>query len=166
VTAGDQQAASSVRCTTSCKHSLVLLRMGEIITRNMLSCLKLLIKLLLLHLVGSLYYYNFVEPGCLVPISFFKFHIKHENKLHVLEFDYNNLPQNVLSFRQLYKNQREKLKFFFVWLLKFLQLSDDRPYSARPAGTTLISLVLKTGENSTINMHAHNTTARQFNFFF
>jgi len=31
--------------------------MGEIITRNMLSWLKLLIKLSLLHLVGCLYYY-------------------------------------------------------------------------------------------------------------
>ena len=36
---------------------LVLLRMGKIIARNMLSWLKLLIKLLLLHLVGCLYYY-------------------------------------------------------------------------------------------------------------
>ena len=53
---GDQQAASSVLYTTICKHSLVLLRMGEIIARNMLSWLKLLIKLLLLHLVGCLYY--------------------------------------------------------------------------------------------------------------
>jgi len=35
--AGHQQAASSVHCTTSCKHSLALLRMGEIIARNMLS---------------------------------------------------------------------------------------------------------------------------------
>jgi len=32
-----QQTASSVHYTTSCKHSLVLLRMGEIIFRNMLS---------------------------------------------------------------------------------------------------------------------------------
>ena len=31
------QAASSVHYTTSCKHSLVLLRMSEIIARNMLS---------------------------------------------------------------------------------------------------------------------------------
>jgi len=38
-----QQATSSAHYTTSCKHSLVLLRMGEIITRNMLSWLKLLI---------------------------------------------------------------------------------------------------------------------------
>ena len=30
-------AASPVHYTTSCKHSLVLLRMGEIIPRNMLS---------------------------------------------------------------------------------------------------------------------------------
>jgi len=29
-------AASSVHCATSCKQSLVLLRMGEIIARNML----------------------------------------------------------------------------------------------------------------------------------
>ena len=34
---GHQQAASSVHYTTSCKHSLVLLRMGEIIARNMLN---------------------------------------------------------------------------------------------------------------------------------
>ena len=54
--AGYQQAASSVLYNTSCKYSLVLLRMGEIIVRNMLSWLKLLIKLLLLHLVGCLYY--------------------------------------------------------------------------------------------------------------
>jgi len=37
--------------TTSCKHSLVLLKMGESIAQNMLSWLKLLIKLSLLHLV-------------------------------------------------------------------------------------------------------------------
>ena len=34
---GCQQATSSVHYTTSCKHSLVLLRMGEIIAQNMLS---------------------------------------------------------------------------------------------------------------------------------
>ena len=39
----DDAAASSVHYTTSCKHSLVLLRMGEIIARNMLSLLKSLI---------------------------------------------------------------------------------------------------------------------------
>ena len=39
-----------------CKHSLALLRMDENIARNMLSWLKLLIKLLLLYLVGCLYY--------------------------------------------------------------------------------------------------------------
>jgi len=47
----ETSAASSVHYTTICKHSLVLLRMGEIIARNMLSWSKLLIKLLLLHLV-------------------------------------------------------------------------------------------------------------------
>ena len=36
-------AASSVHYTTSCKHSLVLPRMDEIIARNRLCCLKLLI---------------------------------------------------------------------------------------------------------------------------
>ena len=50
------QAASSVLCTTNCKHSLVLLKLDEIIARNMLSWLKLLIKLLLLHLFGCLCY--------------------------------------------------------------------------------------------------------------
>jgi len=53
-----QLAASSVLYTTSRKHCLVLPRMGEIIDRNMLSWLKLLIKLLWLHLVGCLYYCN------------------------------------------------------------------------------------------------------------
>ena len=34
---GHQQAASSVLYTRSCKHTLLLLRIGEIIARNMLS---------------------------------------------------------------------------------------------------------------------------------
>jgi len=38
-----QPAASWVYYTTSCIHSLVFLRMGEIIARNMLSWLELLI---------------------------------------------------------------------------------------------------------------------------
>jgi len=47
------------RCfyTIGCKPSLELLKMGEILARNMLSWLKFLIKLSLLHLVGCLYYY-------------------------------------------------------------------------------------------------------------
>jgi len=45
---------------------LVLLRMGEIIAQNTLSWLKLLIKLLFLHLVGRLYYFIW----CLIsPVS-------------------------------------------------------------------------------------------------
>jgi len=40
---GYRPAASSVHYTTSCKHSLVLLRIGEIIARNMVSWLELLI---------------------------------------------------------------------------------------------------------------------------
>jgi len=54
---GHQQAASPVLYTTSCKHSLVLLRMGENIARNILRWLKLLIKLLLLQLVGCVCYH-------------------------------------------------------------------------------------------------------------
>jgi len=50
------QAASSMHYTTCCKHSIALLRMDEIIARNMLSWWKLLIKSLFLHLVGCLYY--------------------------------------------------------------------------------------------------------------
>jgi len=49
----------------SCEHSLVLLRMGKNIARNMLSWLKLLIKLLLSHLVGCLYYYNITDVNSL-----------------------------------------------------------------------------------------------------
>jgi len=67
---GHQLTASSVLYTTSCKHSLLLLRMGEIIARNMVSWLKFLIKLLLLHLVGCLYY-------CLFHIH----SVRHEKKL-------------------------------------------------------------------------------------
>jgi len=44
---GFWSAASSVHYTTSCKHRFVLLRMGVIIARNMLSWLELLINLLL-----------------------------------------------------------------------------------------------------------------------
>ena len=51
------RAASSVHYTTRCKLSLGLLRMGEIVARNMLSWLKLLIKLVFLHLVGCLHYF-------------------------------------------------------------------------------------------------------------
>ena len=40
---GGRPAASSVHYTTSCKHSLALPRMGEIIARNRLSWLKLLV---------------------------------------------------------------------------------------------------------------------------
>jgi hypothetical protein len=39
---GYRPATSWVHYTTSCKHSLVLLKVGEIIARNMLSCLELL----------------------------------------------------------------------------------------------------------------------------
>jgi len=65
------QAASSVHYTTSCKLSLVLLRMCEIIARNMLSWLQIINKfiivasswlfmlLLLMSFVTGLYYYYY-----------------------------------------------------------------------------------------------------------
>jgi len=40
---GSRPATSSVHYTTNYKHSLVLLRIGEIFARNMLSWLELLI---------------------------------------------------------------------------------------------------------------------------
>jgi len=40
---GYRPASSWVHYTTSCKHSLVLLKMGDSITQNMLSWLELLI---------------------------------------------------------------------------------------------------------------------------
>ena len=53
-----QPAASSVHYTTSCKHSLALPRMGEIIARNMFELIEIINKPLLLHLVGYLYYWQ------------------------------------------------------------------------------------------------------------
>jgi len=63
--AGDQDAMEPhpghqlAAYTTSCKHSLVLLRIGESVAGNMLNWLKLFKKLLLLHRVGCLYIYFF-----------------------------------------------------------------------------------------------------------
>ena len=65
-------------------------------------------KLLLLHLVGCLYCYNIVEPDCLAPISFFKFHIKYENKLHVLEFYYNNIYLKIFCLSVNYIKTKDK----------------------------------------------------------
>ena len=47
----------SVLYTTSCKHSLALPRMGEIIARNRLM-IEIINKPLLLHLVGYIYYWQ------------------------------------------------------------------------------------------------------------
>ena len=51
-----QPASSSVHYATSCKHSLVLLRMGEIIARKHVVLIGIINKPLLLHPVGYLYY--------------------------------------------------------------------------------------------------------------
>jgi len=52
------QAASLVHYTTNCKHSLVLLRMGEIIRLKHVELIVIINKnLLLLHLVGCLCYF-------------------------------------------------------------------------------------------------------------
>jgi hypothetical protein len=58
----NRPATSWMHYTTSCKHSLGLLKMGEIIARNMLSWLDLLINRHLLHLVGCLYYLAWISP--------------------------------------------------------------------------------------------------------
>jgi hypothetical protein len=121
-------------------------------------------------LIGLLQQHNKVEYGCVASVSFYKFHIKYKNKLHDLEFDYNNTAQNILSFRQLYKNKRgkifKKICPIFWWVSKLFQLFNDRTYSARLARTTLIFIVQNTGENSCINLHAHDTTALRFILFF
>ena len=66
-------AASSVHYTTSCKHSLVFLRMGETMARNMLSWFELLKKPLFLLLVSCLFYCISDAPSnkhqILLPLS-------------------------------------------------------------------------------------------------
>jgi len=74
------QASSSVHYTTNCKHSLALLSIGEIIARNTLSWLKVLMKLLLLHLVGCLYYW--------INEARSHIHKKRHECLHVTISDY------------------------------------------------------------------------------
>ena len=76
------QAASSLRYTTSCKHRVVLLRMDEIMAGNMLSWLKLLIKLLLLHVVGCLYY-------CINDVRSHKHQKRKINRLFLLISQYS-----------------------------------------------------------------------------
>ena len=53
-------AASSVHYTTSCKHSLALPRMGEIVALRpkQVELIEIINKPLLLHLVGYLYYWQ------------------------------------------------------------------------------------------------------------
>ena len=56
-------AVSPVHYATSCKHRLVLLRMGEIIARNMLSCLLLSIKFVV---VATCWLFIFLCQRCTV----------------------------------------------------------------------------------------------------
>ena len=65
--------------TTSCKHSLVLLKMGEIIARRnyrpkQVELIEIINKPLLLHLVGYLYYwqmgFNSVFKGTIETTTF------------------------------------------------------------------------------------------------
>ena len=71
--AGSQPAASSVHYTTNCKHSLLLLKMGESVARNMLSWLKFLITVIvasswlfiLFHTVLSVLYHYFIDQKLL-----------------------------------------------------------------------------------------------------
>jgi hypothetical protein len=58
---GYRPVTSWVHYTTSCKHSLVLLKMGEIIARKHVQLIGIINKPLLLHLVGCLYYLKYEE---------------------------------------------------------------------------------------------------------
>jgi len=82
--------------------------MGEIIARNMLSCLKLFIKLLLLHLVGCLYYciYHLIdsELRAISEASVCKFgELAIESNPQIVEAHtsgnphHKNLPLNAVS---------------------------------------------------------------------
>ena len=104
-----QQAASSAHYTTSCKHSLVLLRMGEIIARNMLSWLWLLIKLLLLHLVACLYY-------C---ISDARSH-KHQSKWLVMWYKLQRAYYYVTTFGSLHDVYRTHTHILHMTLCPFI----------------------------------------------
>ena len=53
---GHQQAAPSVLYTTNCKHSLALPEDGRNYRPKHVELIEIVIKLLLLHLVGCLYY--------------------------------------------------------------------------------------------------------------
>jgi len=113
-----QQAASSVHYTTSCKHSLVLLRMGEIIARNMLSWLKLLIKLLLLHLVGC-FHYCINDARSHEHQIFQKLAVKLEAKKPTTEG--SCLSLYIQSF--LWKSEWKWLSFWTsVWFILWLSL--------------------------------------------
>ena len=104
-----QQAASSVHYTTSCKHSLVLLRMGEIIDRNMLNWIKLLLKLILLHLVGCLYY-------CTNDARPHKNHILQNIKAH---FMFNKFfPENRAVYEIMWKTMVEPERPHTLWIMR------------------------------------------------
>ena len=69
------QAASSVHYTTSCKHSLVLLRMDEIIARNMLSWLWLLINTIT---VASSWLFTLLYPGYKFTLRVSEIHFNYK----------------------------------------------------------------------------------------
>ena len=119
-------AASSVHYTASCKHSLVLLRMGEIIARNMLSWLKLLIKSLLLHPVGCLYY-------CINDV---RTHKHQTSKDSWTEFWIKQIELAVQI--QVHKTTNKWNQFLFSWLDSppagqgLLSIEDSRSHSHTP----------------------------------
>jgi len=78
-----QQATSSVHYTANCKHSLVLLRMGEIIARNMLSWLKLLIRFVI---VASSWLFILLYHWCTVTqtSNVFLSHLRSHPLLHIM----------------------------------------------------------------------------------
>ena len=76
--------------TASCKHILVLLRMGEIFARIMLSWLKLLIKLSLLHLVGCLCYLSMMHGHTNIKSVTDSLHLCHSNFPFCADLPTNN----------------------------------------------------------------------------
>jgi hypothetical protein len=99
---GYRPATSWVHNTTSCKHSLLLLKMGEIIALNMSSWLRIINKSLSLHLVGCLYY---LLQWCMVKqISNIQnfihgtskcFKISHQQNIIKITYRCRQLTQNI-----------------------------------------------------------------------
>ena len=94
-----QQTTSSVH-TTNCKHSLVLLRMGEIIARKHVELIEIIDKSLLLHLVDVyiiiLPHYMLVQFNYLV--SQFIQDIRNKRRRGLSRYSLNCMPNRRIMF--------------------------------------------------------------------